>query len=69
MVDQYHMSYNGYNSQIKTTNQSSIDVTVYHIYMYMYVSVMLYNKTKPGCWNFQLKSLKRIFQVILEFST
>lgn len=61
------MSYNGYNSQIKTTNQSSIDVTVYHIYMY--VSVMLCNKTKPGCWNFQLKSLKRIFQVILEFST
>lgn len=55
------MSYDGYNSQIKTTNQSSIDVTVYHIYMY--------NKTKPGCWNFQLKSLKRIFQVILEFST
>lgn len=52
MVDQYHMPYNGYNSQIKTTNQSSIDVTVYHIYMY--VSVMLYNKTKPGCWNFQL---------------
>lgn len=64
MVDQYHMSYNGYNSQIKTTNQSSIDVTVYHMY-----TVMLYNKTKPGCWNFQLKSLKRIFQVILEFST
>lgn len=59
------MSYNGYNSQIKTTNQSSIDVTVYHIYMY--VSVMLYNKTKPGCWNFQLKSLKRIFQVIWNF--
>lgn len=52
MVDQYHMSYNGYNSQIKTTNQSSVDVTVYHIYIY--VSVMLYNKTKPGCWNFQL---------------
>lgn len=64
------MPYNGYNSQIKTTNQSSVDVTVYHI-IYMYIHVCISHaiqQTKPGCWNFKLKSLNRIFKVILEFS-